>query len=642
MCGFAGLVDPTGAPIDADLLSRMTRAVASRGPDGESFFHADGVGLGHRRLKIIDLSNAGAQPMGNADGTVQLVFNGEIYNFMDLRAELMVLGHQFASRSDSEVLLCAYLQWGHDMLGHINGMFAFVVWDARNKSVFAARDRMGKKPLYFAVVPRNGGRPPLFAFGSELKTLLSVPGFDRTVCPAALRQYLTFEYVPPPLTIFSGARKLDAAQCLSVDLSSTSSVEPRVWRYWDLPFPEVHVPMHPDVAAETLWTLMTRAVERRLVSDVPLGVFLSGGIDSSAVAAAMHSLLGGGASIETFSMGFTDPTFDESSHARNVAKFLGCRHHEEMVGPNTLIDALPQIARFADEPLADASIVPTYLLCRFARQHVTVALGGDGGDELFEGYPTFAANRWGNAFFDHTPKVVQQLVRKAVQALPARTGYFSLDFKANQFLRGGDTPGPRRHQRWMSSFLPEEHASLLSSALFESSREDPLAALDARALESSARDPRDKLMDHYARFYLSGDVNVKVDRAAGAVGLEVRAPFLDTDLVSFACQLPPSLRSKGGISKFVLKQALKGRLPDSILARKKQGFGVPVAAWMKGPLQAMLRDELAPAKLQREGFFNPQAVQSLINEHTMGVRDRRKALWTLLSFERWYAVYGQQ
>jgi asparagine synthase (glutamine-hydrolysing) len=642
VCGFAGLVDPTGAPIDSALLSQMTRAVASRGPDGEGFWHAPGVGLGHRRLKIIDLSEAGAQPMGNADGSVQVVFNGEIYNFMDLRAELMGLGHQFTSRSDTEVLLCAYLQWGHDMLAHIEGMFAFVVWDGRNKSVFAARDRMGKKPLYFAVVPRDAGRPPLFAFGSELKTLLPVPGFDRTVCPAALQQYLTFEYVPPPLTIFLGARKLDASQCLSVDLSPSSSVEPRVWRYWDLPFPATHTPMHPDVAAETLWTLMKRAVERRLVSDVPLGVFLSGGIDSSAVAATMHSLLSGGSGIETFSMGFSDPTFDESRHARDVAKFLGCRHHEEVVGPSSLIDALPQVARFLDEPLADASIVPTYLLSRFARKHVSVVLGGDGGDELFEGYPTFAANRWGNAFFDHTPKVVQHLVRRAVSALPARTGYFSLDFKANQFLRGGDVPGPRRHQRWMASFLPEEHASLLTSSFFESSTQDPLSALDARALESSARDPRDRLMDHYARFYLPGDVNVKVDRAAGAVGLEVRAPFLDTDLVSFACQLSPSLRSAGGISKFVLKRALNGKLPAAILDRKKQGFGVPVAAWMKGPLQGMLRDELASDKLQREGFFNPTAVETLINEHTMGVRDHRKALWTLLSFERWFATYGQK
>jgi asparagine synthase (glutamine-hydrolysing) len=642
VCGFAGLVDPTGAPIDSALLFQMTREVASRGPDGEGFWQAPGVGIGHRRLKIIDLTEAAAQPMGNADGSVQLAFNGEIYNFMDLRAELMGMGHKFTSRSDTEVLLCAYLQWGHEMLSHIDGMFAFVVWDARNKSLFAARDRMGKKPLYFAVIPRDAGRPPLFAFGSELKTLLSVPGFDRTVCPQALRQYLTFEYVPAPLTIFAGARKLDAGQCLSVDLRPNASVQPRVWRYWDLPFPAVHAPMHPDVAADTLWTLMTRAVERRLVSEVPLGVFLSGGLDSSAVAATMHSILGGGSGIETFSMGFTDPTFDESLHARSVAKFLGCRHHEEMVGASDLINALPHVARLADEPLADASIVPTYLLCRFAKQHVSVVLGGDGGDELFEGYPTFAANRWGNAFFDHTHKLVQKLVRKAVAALPARTGYFSLDFKANQFLRGGDTPGPRRHQRWMASFLPEEHASLLTLPLLEASQQDPLSALDERAVESCARDLRDRLMDHYARFYLAGDVNVKVDRAAGAVGLEVRAPFLDTDLVSFACQLSPSLRTAGGISKFVLKRAFKDRLPPAILGRKKQGFGVPVAAWMKGPLQSMLRDELATDKLQREGFFDPAAVQSLIAEHTSGIRDRRKALWTLLSFERWLATYGQR
>lgn len=641
MCGLAALIDPSGAPVDRDVVERMTRAVAPRGPDGEGFWFGPGVGLGHRRLKVIDPSDAGAQPMGSPDGQVQLVFNGEIYNFMDLRAELCGLGHAFTSHSDTEVLLTAYLQWGEAALDRLDGMFAFVVWDGRQRRVFAARDRMGKKPLYCARVRRSGGLPPLLAFASELKALLPVPGFDRTLSPAALGRYLSFEYVPPPLTIFEGARKLDASECLTVDLAHDLGHAPQPRRYWDLPFPARHDFMSGQDAASNLWSLLRRAVERRLVADVPLGVFLSGGLDSSAVAAAMHDLLGSGARISTFSIGFSDPSYDESAHARKVARHLGTRHHEEIVEAKTMLDVLPQITRLLDEPLADASIVPTYLLSRFARQHVAVALGGDGGDELFAGYPTFKADRWAKAYFRFVPKRVQGLVSAGARRLPASTQYFSLDFKLNQFLRGGDLPGPRRHQRWMASFLPEELSALLTPEMRAHADEDPLALIDGRAGVSSARHEHDRLMDHYARFYLSGDVNVKVDRASSAVGLEVRAPFLDTALVRFACQIPPQLRQRGGVSKYVLKRALRGRLPPEIIDRKKQGFGVPVARWMKEDLQPMLRDELAPEKLKRQGVFRPDLVQRLIEDHVSGRRDRRKVLWTLLTFERWWGLYGR-
>ncbi len=641
MCGLAALFDPTGAPIDRQVVEQMTRAVAPRGPDAEGLWFGPGAGLGHRRLKVIDVSDAGMQPMASLAGDVHVVFNGEIYNFLDLRAELMSHGHSFRSRCDTEVLLVAYQQWGEDMLARIDGMFAFVIWDERKRRVFAARDRMGKKPLYYARVRRGAGLPPLLAFGSELKALLPIPGFDRTVSPEALGRYLTFEYVPPPLTIFEGARKLDASQSVAFDLHHDPTASPNLQRYWDLPFPAAHEAMQATEAASNVWALLKRAVEKRLVADVPLGVFLSGGLDSSAVAAAMHAVLGGGAGITTFSIGFSDPSYDESSHARLVAKHLGTNHHEDIVDAKAMLNVLPQVSRLLDEPLADASIVPTFLLSRFAQQHVTVALGGDGGDELFAGYPTFAADRWGQLYFRYLPKRMQAAVQAAAAQLPASTKYFSLDFKLNQFLRGGPLPGPRRHQRWMASFLPEEQASLLSPDLRPLADADPLSLIDTRIGLSSARDKRDLLMDFYARFYLPGDVNVKVDRASSAVGLEVRAPFLDTDLVKLACQIPPSLRRRGGVSKYVLKRALRGRLPQQIIDRKKQGFGVPVARWMKEDLAPLLRDELAPEKLTREGFFDPQAVQGLITDHLSGRRDRRKALWTLLSFERWFAEYGQ-
>jgi asparagine synthase (glutamine-hydrolysing) len=649
MCGIAGLIDPArvrdGDRTDAAdaatraVLAQMSRAVAPRGPDAEGMWQAPGVALGHRRLKIIDLSDAAAQPMSNADGSVQLVFNGEIYNFADLRAELIGHGHQFRSRSDTEVIVHGYAQWGDGVIDRLHGMFAFGLWDARRRRFLAARDRMGKKPFYWAQIPRSG-EPPLFAFASELKGLLPVPGFSRAIDPQALGRYLAFEYVPPPRTIFAAARKLDAAQKLVLDLgtSAGATAVPVTSRYWELPFPEQHPHWRPADAAAELRTVLTRAVERRLVSDVPLGVFLSGGLDSSSVAAVMAKIAGADR-IKTFSIGFSDPTFDESAHARAVAAHLGTDHHEQRLDPGTMLAILPEVADFLDEPLADASIVPTYLLSRFTRQHVTVALGGDGGDELFAGYPTFKAHLPGKLFFERLPAAARALVERGARALPAGTGYFSLDFKLNQFLRGGPAPGPRRHQRWMCSFLPEELGTVLAPDLGRDIG-DPLADVDAQAARSPARHERDLLMDFYARFYLPNDVNVKVDRAAGAVGLEVRAPLLDTEVVTFACMLPPSLRLRRLTSKYVLKRAMRGLLPDAIIDRKKQGFGVPVARWMKEDLRPALLDELAPDKLRREGLFDPAAVAGLIDDHLTGRRDRRKALWTLFTFERWLGRWG--
>jgi asparagine synthase (glutamine-hydrolysing) len=640
MCGIAGLIDPSGAPVDRAVLERMTRAVGPRGPDAEGFWTAPGVGLGHARLRIIDLSDAAAQPMANEDGTVQVVFNGEIYNFADLRAELLQRGHRFRSHGDTEVLVHGYEEWGDAVVERVQGMFAFGLWDARNRRFLAARDRMGKKPFYFTQIRRDGGAPPLFAFGSELKALVPVPGFDRTVDPAALARYLAFEYVPPPRSIFTGTRKLDAGERLVLELEDDAAAAPAVERYWDLPFPEQHLRIGEEEAAAELRTLLRRAVERRLVSDVPLGVFLSGGIDSSTVAAVMAEIAGADR-IKTFSIGFSDASFDESEHARAVARHLGTDHREERLDGQAMLEILPAVTRFLDEPLADASLVPTYLLSRFTRQHVTVALGGDGGDELFAGYPTFKAHLPGKLFFEALPQAARALAGRAAARLPAGTGYFSLDFKVNQFLRGGEAPGPRRHQRWMCSFLPEEQAGLLRPEVLAASGGDPLADVDARAAAGPARDERDRLMDFYARFYLPNDVNVKVDRAAGACGLEVRAPLLDTDVVSFACQLPPGLRLRRLTSKYILKKAMRGRLPDAILDRKKQGFGVPVARWMKEDLRPALLDELAPDKLRREGFFDPAEVAALLDDHLSGRRDRRKALWTLFTFERWLGTWAR-
>jgi asparagine synthase (glutamine-hydrolysing) len=645
MCGIAGLLDPTFAAVDDACLARMTRALAARGPDGEGLWTAPGVGLGHRRLSVIDLSAAGTQPMGGEDGTIQVTFNGEIYNFAGLADELMGRGHHFRSRSDTEVLVHGYEEWGEGLLDRIDGMFAFAIWDSRRRRLFAARDRMGKKPFYWAQIPRDGGRPPLFAFGSELKALFAVPGLDRRVDPAALQRYLAFEYVPAPRTIVAGARKLDASECLTLDLGADPFATPVVRRYWDLPFPETHLPRSEPEAAEELRRLLQRAVKRRLVSDVPLGVFLSGGIDSSAVV-SMMAAAGGHGGIKTFSIGFPDASFDETSHARLVAERFGTEHREERLTPESLLGILPDVMTFMDEPLADASIIPMYLLARFTRRHVTVALGGDGGDELFAGYPTFKAEQLARDTYDRLPaplgRLGAEMARRLSEHLPAGTDYFSLDFKVHQLLRGISAKGPRRHQRWMSSFLPEEQTVLLTDEVRRQpgASGDPLADLEIRAAQSGAREGWDVIMDAYCRFYLTGDINVKVDRACGAVGLEARAPFLDTDVVSFACGLPPALRMSGGVTKRVLKAALRGHLPDEILDRPKQGFGVPVARWMKGELLPLLREELHPDKLRREGFFAPDEVSRILDEHVRGQRDHRKQLWTLLVFEQWLRQHG--
>jgi asparagine synthase (glutamine-hydrolysing) len=653
MCGIAGIIDPTGAPIDGDLLRRMTRTLAPRGPDGEGYWFAPGVGLGHRRLSIIDLSAAGTQPMGGEDGLVQVTFNGEIYNFATLIDDLSALGHRFHSRSDTEVLVHGYEEWGDRLLDRIDGMFAFAIWDGRRRRLFAARDRMGKKPFYWASIPRDGGRGPLFVFASELKGLLPVPGLDRSVDIEALRRYLMFEYVPAPRAIIQGARKMGAAECLTLDLAvpgvggmgTGGPATPVIRRYWNLPFPDTHAPRSEDQAAEELRMLLGRAVKRRLVSDVPLGVFLSGGLDSSTVVALMAAA-GEHGGIKSFSIGFSDASFDETSHARAVAQRFGTEHHEDRLTPAALLGILPEVMRFLDEPLADASVIPTYLLARFTRRHVTVALGGDGGDELFAGYPTFKAEKLARDFHDWLPRPIGQLgaamSRRAASLLPAGTDYFSLDFKVNQFLRGVSATGPRRHQMWMSSFLPDEQDTLLSPAVRGRADGDPLDDVESGPdAVSSARDSWDVLMNYYCRFYLAGDINVKVDRAAGAVGLEARAPFLDTDVVNFACGLPPELRMQGTTTKRILKTAMRGILPDDILDRPKQGFGVPVARWMKEDLLPMLREELHPDKIRREGFFAPTEVTRILDEHVAGRHDHRKQLWTLLVFEKWLGHYGK-
>ena len=617
MCGICGIVGRGG--VDPDVLARMAGSIRHRGPDDEgSYVSPPGpisVGLGFRRLSIIDL-DTGNQPIANEDGSVRIVFNGEIYNFRELRHELEARGHLFSTRADTEVIVHLYEELGSRCVERLNGMFAFAVWDERDRSLLLARDRFGKKPLYYAEV--DGG----LIFGSELKALLQHPRCPRGLDLDSVGRYLAFEYVPEPGSIVSGIRKVPAAHVLTW---RSGAIDTR--RYWELRF-------GPDQSlddgefAEQLRSHFRQAVRRRLLSDVPLGAFLSGGIDSSSVVAVMAELLPAGR-VKTFSIGFEDRSFDESEHARAVAAYFGTEHHEEMFTPATLLAQLPEVAGSLDEPFADPSVLPTYLLSRFTRQHVTVALGGDGSDELLAGYPTFAADR-AASLYRLPPSVHARLVRLA-DRLPVSTRNFSTDFKIKQFLRGMAYDPELRHAAWLGAFTPPELGAVLVGR-----PPDVYGDLRHVVAELPGRDRVERLISFYVATYLRDDILVKVDRASMACSLEVRAPFLDVDLVEFLGQVPSRLKLRGLRTKHLLKLAMADVLPSGIVDRPKKGFGIPVAEWLRGALRELLLDELSPRRLYEQGIFAPAEVQRLIDEHLQGRRDHRKPLWTLLMFQLWH------
>ncbi|MBI5818651.1 MAG: asparagine synthase (glutamine-hydrolyzing) [Verrucomicrobia bacterium] len=621
MCGIAGWVSLNGS--DEAVLLRMTAAMAHRGPDAEGFhFSADRrVALGHRRLSIIDLAS-GAQPMANEDGSVWVTYNGEIYNFAELREDLLRRGHRFATRSDTEVILHAYEQYGSRCVEMFNGMFAFALWDGNAQRLFLARDRFGKKPLHYTLA--DGA----FLFGSEIKALLAHPAVRRNLDPDALAAYLAHEYVPCPLTIFRGIRKLPPAHWMTYEPQTGRTVIERYWTFPLAPDPN----LGEQEAAEMLLSELRGAVKRRLVSEVPLGVFLSGGIDSSGVAALMAETVPVG-KLKTFNIAFTEKSYDESSYARRVAALLGSEHHEEVFSAGQMLGVLPDVIGFLDEPFADPSLLPTYMLSRFTRKHVTVALGGDGGDELFAGYPSFVASRYAH-WFEQAPAPLRAMVEAVARRLPVSARNFSLDFVVRQFLKGVPYPEPLRTQVWLGAFGPSELQQLLPGQVA-----DPFAEF-RRQTDGFAQSPDElvnRLTAHYTETYMTDDILVKVDRASMACSLEVRAPLLDVRVAELAGRLPARLKLRGRQTKWLLKRALAGKLPHDILHRPKKGFGIPITQWLREDLAPLAREHLAADKLRREGLFDANFVQMLLDEHQRGARNHRKPLWTLLVFELWAA-----
>ena len=634
MCGIAGFVRLDGSAADVDVLRKMTDAIRSRGPDDEGH-HVEGpVALGFRRLSIIDLAG-GHQPMSTPDEATWIVFNGEIYNFPELRTRQESRGHAFRTRADTETILYAYLDHEEGAPEVLEGMFAFALWDRTRRRLLLARDRMGKKPLYYAHRP---GR--YFAFASELKALLKLPEVraDARLDLSALRRYLAYDFVPDPDSIFENIKKVPPGCRLVFDMDGGAA--PVVGPYWDMRFDDARaVPTDEDEACEELRTLIRDAVKRRLMSEVPLGVFLSGGIDSSTIVAFMAELMPP-ASIKTFSVGFREKSFDESSYARLVATRFGTDHAEEILEPSVMLDILPEVARYLDEPFADASIIPTYLLARFTRRHVTVALGGDGGDELFLGYPTFSAHRMAQRWA-HVPAFARKLVSAVVERLPVNRDNFSFDFKAKRFVHGAEYAPTLRHQVWLGAFDPPAQMKVLTQDVLSRTMDldvyDRVQALHARG---GFRDDYDALSYEYAKLYLAGGVMAKVDRASMAVSLEARAPLLDRQVVEFANALPTSMKLRGKTTKYLLKRAMRGRIPDEVIDRPKKGFGIPVAHWIHGPLRGLFEDVLSETALKRDGYFRPEAVRRLQDEHARGSHDHRKLLWSLFMFQMWRNAYG--
>ena len=593
-----------------------------RGPDDEGSIQLDGVSLGMRRLSIIDLAG-GHQPMHNEDSTVWVVQNGEIFNHLALRTELVAAGHVFATQSDTEVLVHGYEQWSEELVQRLNGQFAFALLDRRNARLLLARDRTGIKPLHYAV---EGDR---LVFASELKALLRDPSLRKGIDPVALDEYLAYEFVPSPRSIVRGISKLRPGHTLTWSLAER---RPVIKRYWAPVLnddgDQSRVRSLEDEGAELL-SVLRESVRKELISDVPLGVFLSGGIDSSAVAAMMTQL---GGDVKSFSVGFAERSFDEASHARTVARHLGTDHHELTLEPRMLLDLVARLPQLLDEPMGDASIIPTYLLSAFTRQHVKVALGGDGGDELFAGYPTLQAHRLADYYLRAPARLRHGVVEPVVRRLPVSRSNLSFDFRAKRFVSGAAYPVAERHQRWMGSFAPEERVAVLAADVRrEVAEPDDYVTLD----------PLNQVLMLDMRLYLENDILVKLDRASMMASLEGRVPLLNNDFVAYATALPLDLKLRGLTSKFLLKRALRGLLPDSILSRRKKGFGIPVAEWFRGPVKEQMLAALAPERIRQEGFFDPAVVGGLVGDHLAGRRDNRKQLWTLFAFQTWYEGYGQ-
>jgi asparagine synthase (glutamine-hydrolysing) len=624
MCGIAGIVERDLAhPVDQDAFRRMVDALRHRGPDDEGLHLGAGVGLGMRRLSIIDV-DGGQQPFSNEDRTIHLVANGEIYNHLELRSELEARGHRFRSRSDIEVLVHGYEAFGVEILGRLRGMFAFALWDEGARRLFCGRDRAGEKPFYYSQTPAQ------FLFGSEIKALLTRSEVSRQVDLEALDQFLTYEYVLTPRTIFSEVRALPPAHYLLYERGAV-----RVERYWDAAAIEVRRWDEAE-AADALHEALGRAVAGQMMSDVPLGAFLSGGIDSSAVVSLMAEAAGQGDRVKTFSMGFEAASYNELPYAREVASAFGTDHHERMVEPD-LLALFDQLVTHFDQPFGDVSLFPTYLVSQVAREHVTVALSGDGGDELFAGYDAYEAEALARQVALVVPDAAMPLLSSVTALLPPSEKKKGLVNKLRRFTLGLATaPSAIAHYRWMTFLDVGVKRRLYTPALQDALLSSDVYAPIRRHLRGAHTDDLlNRQLYADLQVYLNDDILAKVDRMSMATSLETRAPFLDVDVMELAFSMPGTLKLHQGQRKHVLKAAMRDRLPEAILTRGKEGFSIPMKQWLRDDWAPLMRDLLAPDRVARRGWLEPALVTRMMDEHVAGRENYAHQLFCFMVLERW-------
>ena len=627
MCGIIGIYNyTTSEPVNKKALENATSVLYHRGPDefGYFFDDKDGLGFGHRRLSIIDLST-GRQPLYNEDNSIVSVVNGEIYNFPELFDKLVSLGHKFKTRSDNEAIIHLYETYGLDCVKHLNGMFAFALWDSNKKLLFLARDRMGVKPLYYALQNNS------FYFSSELKGLLALPFIQRELNIEALNKYLSFENVPSPHSIIKNIFKLEAGHILTIQNGQIKKEQ-----YWDLPLDLPKLKITEDEAVEELERLFSESVKRRLLSDVPVGVFLSGGIDSSLVAKFMADV--SGEKIRTFSIGFHEKSFDESKIAMKFAKELNSEHHQFLFDSKECLKLIPNIANLVDEPLSDASILPTYFLSHFASKQLKVCLGGDGGDELFSGYQIFPVHKL-IGLYDLLPREFKKLLLFIGNNMPPKETYLSFPFVLKQFLRGVGMSTDIRMFVWMGAYLESEKRQLINPGVYPKIQSNTYEDIRNYLSKKSISTDEDRMLYLISKIYLTDDILVKVDRASMATSLEVRAPFLDYTIQDFASQLPYEFKLNRLISKYILKKMAKKHLPSYILNKRKQGFAIPMTKWLKGELKDTLLNYTNKSYIENQGIFQYDFVEKIVQNHLDEKWDNKKLLWNLLVFQLWYEKY---
>lgn len=622
MCGIAGVLHRSPErPVARDLVERMCGVLRHRGPDDEGILCDGPLGMGMRRLSIIDLAG-GRQPIADERGVVWTVFNGEIYNYPETRADLESRGHRFSTASDTEVIVHLYEEHGADFVEHLDGMFAVAVWDAARRRLVLARDRLGIKPLYYAV---DGER---VVFGSELKAVLAA-GVAREIDHQALHDYLSVSYVPGPRTIFRGVRKLPPGHRLVCEGETVA-----LQRYWTIPYPPTPVARRDAEHVEALRALLRRTVKRHLLSDVPLGVFLSGGVDSATLVALMSEV--SGERVRTFSIGFEEASYDELDGARAVARRFDTEHHELVIRPDA-VALVPELVRAFDEPFADSSAIAVYCVSRLARRHVKVVLSGEGGDEVFAGYETYAAWRWAQAYRRLPGLVGRTLVPALVRRLPVSHRRVSFDYKAKRFIEGALGAPAEAHFAWKNLFTEDAKTMLYGRAQDDCA---PSVRLYREAFDACpSADVLARLQDIDLQLYLPDDILVKADRMSMANSLEARVPFVDHRVVEFAAALPARMKLRGLTKKYILRRAMADVLPKTTVRGRKRGFNVPIPVWLGGPLRDLVHDVLSEKRVREAGFFDPIAVGRLVEAHESRHADVSRSLWSLLMFTLWSEEY---